>query len=38
MAKSLMGEALPRSNLADQDIQMMFDVFQDHKALVRIAD
>jgi len=30
MAKSLKGEALPRSDLTDHDVQNMFDVFQEH--------
>ena len=35
MAKSLMGEALPRSNLSEHDIQKMFDAFHDHTELAR---
>lgn len=30
MPKNLIGAALPRSNLTDQDIQKMFNVFQDY--------
>jgi hypothetical protein len=30
MAKSLKGEALPRSDLTDQDIQNMFSIFRDY--------
>ena len=30
MAKSLKGEALPTSDLTDQDVQSMFGVFQEH--------
>lgn len=30
MAKSLKGEALPRSDLTDQDVQNMFSIFQDY--------
>jgi len=30
MTESLKGEALPRSDLTDQDVQSMFSIFQDY--------